>query len=70
MNGDVFGDLVHVEGQVGRKLRSRSFGLNILGEAHKLVLGNVQTESIDISNKEGSVSLAGLTLQKGTIKSR
>ena len=70
MNGNIYGDLVHGEGQVGRKLRSRSFELNILGEAHKLVLGNVQTESIVVSNKEGLVSLAGLTVQKGVIKSR
>jgi hypothetical protein len=48
LNGQINGSLIHCEGQVGRKLRSQPFSLSILGQAHQLVLGNVQTEKISI----------------------
>ena len=70
MNGNINGNLVHIQSQVGRKLRSRPFTLNIFGDNHNISLGNVQTETMEVTNNRGSVSFAGLTVQTGRIQSK
>lgn len=42
LKGTIFGDLKHIEGEVGRKMRSNPFSLTLLGEGHCLSLGDVK----------------------------
>ena len=70
MNGNINGNIMHLQSQVGRKIRSMPFSLNILGDNHKISLGNVQTETMHVTNNRGSVSFAGLTVQTGKIQSK
>jgi hypothetical protein len=61
--GSLNGSLQHNSGPVGRKMRSKPFSFNILGQSNSLALGDLTTEKVILNNLAGSIDLSSLTVQ-------
>lgn len=63
LKGLVNGSIEHIASSVGKKLRSKPFGLEIMGKDHSLTLGDIKTENLSLTNKNGNISIPSLTVQ-------
>lgn len=70
LRGTLSGSLAHASGAVGKKMRSKPFSLEIVGENRLMQLGDLKSEDINLTNLKGTISVPSLTVQVGKISSQ